>query len=103
REHDLIRSEGGRAAGNRAGHGRVWAAFEWLLPVRVVRHVRYTARLVRSWAEGAAAHARADITLARREIGALLPRVGTGSLVCAAAATLGPPGARSLVTGVTLV
>ena len=103
REHDLIRSEGGRAAGNGAGHGRVWAAFEWLPPVRVVRHVRYTARLVRSWAEGAAAHARADITLARREIGALLRSVGTGSLLCAAAATLGLLGALSLVTGVILV
>ena len=103
RERALVRSEGGRAAGNGGGHGRVWAAFEWLPPVRVVRHVRYTALLVRSWAEGAAAHARADITLARREIGALLRSVGTGSLLCAAAATLGLLGALSLVTGVILV
>ena len=103
RERALVRSEDGRAAGNGGGHGRVWAAFEWLPPVRVVRHVRHAARLLRSWAEGAAAHARADITLARREIGALLRSVGTGSLLCAAAATLGLLGALSLVTGVILV
>ena len=103
REHALVRTQGGRAAGNGGRHGPMWAAFEWLPPVRVVRQVRHRARLVRSWAEGAAAHARADITLARREIGALLRSVGTGSLLCAAAATLGLLGALSLVTGVILV
>ena len=104
REHALVPfGQARRTAGNGGSGVRAWAAFESFPPLRVVRRVRETTRAVRSWAEGAAAHLRADVTEARREIGALIRGLGVGSLLCAVAATLGLLGALALVTGVILL
>ena len=103
RKHALVPYE--RKPGN--GNGRrsdgAWAALDWLPPLRVVNRMHRTAQSVRDWAQATAAHIRRDIASARREIGLLLRSIGTGSLLCAIAATVGLLGALALLSGLILL
>lgn len=105
RRHALVpyRGSSGRAGVGDGNAGGLWAALDWLAPIGAVRRTRETMVATRSWIEGAAAHLRADLVAARREVGHVVRDVGTGSLLCATAATMGLLGALSLITGVVLV
>jgi membrane protein len=106
REHALVLAAGATEAqdgGGRRRRRRLWAALDWIGPGRVVRRTRHVVTSARDWVADAAAHIRADIALARREIGTALRSVSTGSLLCAAGATIGFLGALSLITGLVLV
>jgi membrane protein len=103
RRHALVLYGGDRAAPDGNGGERVWAAFNWLMPGKVVRRTRQAVVSARSWMEDAVAHIRADVALARREIGAVMRSVGAGSMLVATAATLALLGAIAFLTGVILV
>jgi membrane protein len=104
RSHALVlqRRSTRRADGDRR-EGRVWAAFDWFSPVRAVRRVRHAAYSAQDWLEDVAEHLRADVAIAVREVGNAIRSVGTGSFLCAMAATVGLLGALSFVTGVILL
>ena len=89
--------------GGRGNGGRVWATLDWIVPSRAVRRTRHAIAMARGWIEGTASHLRADVAIARREIGAAIRSVGAGSVLCALAATVGLLGALSVVTGVVLL
>lgn len=99
--YERQRGATGAQAGN--GSGLRWAALDWIFPSRVVRRTRQTVASAGGWVEDAAQHLRTDITVAARELGALGRSIGSGSLLCAAAAAFGFLGALSLITGVILV
>jgi membrane protein len=102
RAHALVvyRGDGHGNGGTR--DGRSWAAFDWLPPARAVRRARRAAHLAQEWVEAALAHLRTDVALAVGEVGAVVRSVGTGSILCAAAAAVGLLGGLSLLTGVIL-
>ena len=106
REHPLVLAGGASEKHDGGGHRRrrrLWAALDWIGAGRVVRRTRHVVASARGWVEDAAAHIRTDIALAQREIGTALRSVGAGSLLCAAAATIGLLGTLSLITGLVLV
>jgi membrane protein len=104
RQHALVRYERRPTRTvTEEGDGRFWAALDWFPPLHAVRRARHAVRSAQTWTLDAAAHLRADIAVARREIGEALQSVGTGSLLCAAGATLALLGGLSFVAGVILV
>jgi membrane protein len=86
-----------------AGSGRVDKPRSEAPTRRAVRRTRHVVTSAWGWVEAAAAHIRADIALARREIAAALRSADACSLLCAAGATIGLLGALSLITGLVLV
>ena len=103
REHALVLADHRQAGHNSGGKRRLWVALDWIAPWGVVRRTRQAVTSARGWVEDATAHLRADIALARREVGVALRSVGAGSMLCAAAVTIGLLGALSLITGLVLV
>jgi hypothetical protein len=105
RRYALVPYTGRRrgTAGTGPDGGFGWAALDWIVPGRVVRRARQWIAAARDWMGGAGDQVRADMAAATREIGAMLRAVGTGTLLCATAATLALLGALSLVTGMILV
>lgn len=102
RRHALVPYRGPRR--NTSGDGGVgWAALDWIVPGRIVRRTRQRIVAARDWMGASADQVRADMATATREIGAMMRAVGTGTILCAAAAALALLGALSLVTGVILV
>jgi hypothetical protein len=57
----------------------------------------------RGWLEGAATHLRADIAVARNEVGVAIRSTGAGAMLCAAGATIGLLGAVSLISGLIFI
>jgi membrane protein len=105
RRYALVPYVGRQRNGSSEGDSDGWgsAVLDWVVPFRAVRRTRQTLTLARNWIEGTAEHLRTDLMIARREIGAAVHSVGTGSLLCAVAATVGLLGALSLITGIVLV
>ena len=103
RRHALVPYAGRSNGTNDHAAGRLWSVLDLLIPSRAVRRTRQSIVTARSWVESAAAHLRGDLSAARREIGAVIRGVGTGSVLCAVAATIGLLGALSLITGVVLL
>ena len=105
RRHALVPYKGRRRDTRTStdGGGAVWAALDWIVPGRVVRRTRQRIVAARDWMGGAGDQVRRDMAAAAREIGALMRAVGTGTLLCAMAATLGLLGALSVLTGTILV
>jgi len=103
RAHALVLYHGDRTRSRPRREGRIWAALDWFGPARAVRQVRRVAYSAQDWIAGVSDHLRADVRVAVREVEAALRGVGTGSFLCAIAATVGFLGVLSLVTGVILV
>jgi membrane protein len=104
RRHALVPYTGPRQrAGVTRSGGRVLAALEWVIPSRAVRRTRKTILSTQVWIEGVAEQLRVDVAAARREVGSTIRGVGSGSMLCAAGATIGLLGALSFLTGLILV
>jgi hypothetical protein len=104
RAHALVLyKRSGKKTSRPRREGRVWVALDWFGPARAVRRVRHAAHSAQDWIVGVSDHLRADVAVAVREVGGALRGVGTGSFICAIAATVGFLGVLSLVTGVILV
>ena len=95
--HDDRSREVSHTGGDRARRTPLW------LRLPVASRAHGAVRSAREWMEDAIAHLRADVLVARREIGALLRSVGVGSIHFATAAVLALLGAFSVIAGLILL
>jgi hypothetical protein len=92
-----------RADGTGNGDGPWRRGLRRLGIIPVVDQVHARIDGLRHWAEGAMEHLRADVAVAREEVGRVLRAVGLGSAMVAVGGVLALLGALSLVVGLILL
>ena len=94
-----------RMSARRDGDGRgvLSRALRRIPPFRVVDRVSRGVTFARDWVEGTIAHLRADVAIARREVGEIVQRIGVGSALVGIGGVLAFVGAVTLLTGIILL